>query len=132
MSSHMLAGSCRCGAVRYAVADAFATTGDASAASPSFARIARDKLLRLAAETDLLIEGDPGGSHDVHCRHCGVLLYAVVGGTPWVEVALDTLLEAPTVRADPDIFAGAKPAWDEMSAAGAGGLADGLGDPPRA
>jgi hypothetical protein len=115
----MLAGECFCGAVRYAVADAFAyalnchcsncrrTTG--SAFKP-FAGIARDKFRLSAGDDELLIYGDPTG-HDAHCRRCGSLLYSVVRNGSFVHVAMGTLVDDPRVRPTAHIFVGSKAPW---------------------
>jgi hypothetical protein len=115
----MLAGECFCGAVRYAVADAFAyalnchcsncrrTTG--SAFKP-FAGIARDKFRLSAGDDELLIYGDPTG-HDAHCRRCGSLLYSVVRNGSFVHVAMGTLVDDPGVRPTAHIFVGSKASW---------------------
>ena len=102
----MLAGECFCGAVRYAVADAFAyalnchcsncrrTTG--SAFKP-FAGIARDRLAVAKGGDNLLIYGDEAG-HDAHCGRCGSLLYSVVRDGAFVHVAMGTLIDDPSIR----------------------------------
>jgi hypothetical protein len=104
----MLAGECFCGAVRYAVADAFAyalnchcsncrrTTG--SAFKP-FAGIVRDKLSVTA------------GDNDAHCRRCGSLLYSVVRNGAFVHVAMGTLVDDPSIRPSAHIFVGSKAPW---------------------
>jgi hypothetical protein len=119
MSARMLAGKCFCGAVEYAVADAFVyaanchcsncrrTTG--SAFKP-FAGIARDQLELTRGEGDLMIHGDPDGN-DTHCRRCGSLLYSVVRDGAYVHVAMGTLVDDPTIRPTKHIFVGSKAPW---------------------
>ena len=101
-----LAGKCYCGAVHYAVADAFVyamnchcsncrrTTG--SAFKP-FAGIERAKLRVTQGEDDLLIYGHDNAGN-MHCGKCGSLLYSVVRDGAWVHVAMGTLVDAPTIR----------------------------------
>jgi hypothetical protein len=114
-----LTGRCFCGAVEYAVADAFRyalnchcsncrrTTG--SAFKP-FAGIERERLAVTAGARDLLIYGEPGG-HDAHCRRCGSLLYSVVREGAFVHVAMGTLVDAPGIRPTAHIFVGSKAPW---------------------
>jgi hypothetical protein len=118
-NARMLAGECFCGAVRYAVADAFAyalnchcsncrrTTG--SAFKP-FAGIAREKLSVTGGDNDLMIYGDQTG-HDAHCRRCGSLLYSVVRNGAFVHVAMGTLVDDPSIRPSAHIFVGSKAPW---------------------
>jgi hypothetical protein len=118
-----LTGSCLCGAVRYAVADAFAyaanchcsscrrTTG--SAFKP-FAGIERDKLRITEGEDSLLTFGEEA-AHDTHCRMCGSLLFSVVREGAFVHVALGTLLDDPTIRPTEHIFVGSKAPWFEIT-----------------
>jgi hypothetical protein len=122
-NARMLAGECFCGAVRYAVADAFAyalnchcsncrrTTG--SAFKP-FAGIARDKLSITGGDNDLMIYGDQTG-HDAHCRRCGSLLYSVVRNGAFVHVAMGALVDDPSIRPTAHIFVGSKAPWCVIS-----------------
>lgn len=92
-----LSGKCFCGAVAYAVEDAFVyaaichcsncrrTTG--SAFKP-FAGIPREKLALTKGADSLLIYGGPD-NHDAHCRACGSLLYSLVREAAWVHVAME-------------------------------------------
>ncbi len=123
-ASRVLAGRCLCGRVHYAVADEFhyalnchcsdcrRATGSAFKA---FAGIAREKL-RLAAEAgNLLIFGDESANHDVHCRHCGSLLYSVVSHGALAHVTLGTLVDAPTIQPTAHIFVSDKAPWFEIT-----------------
>jgi len=114
-----LAGKCYCGAVHYAVADAFAyalnchcsncrrTTG--SAFKP-FAGIARDRLRITQGEDNILIFGNEDAG-DMHCKACGSLLYSVVRDGAFVHVAMGTLVDAPAIRPTAHIFVGSKAPW---------------------
>jgi hypothetical protein len=114
-----LSGQCFCGAVRYAVADAFLyaanchcancrrTTG--SAFKP-FAGIAREKLRLTKGADNLKIYGEENGN-DTHCRTCGSLLYSVVRDGAYVHVAMGTLTDDPTIRPTAHIFVGSKAPW---------------------
>jgi hypothetical protein len=115
----MLAGKCFCGAVHYAVADAFRyamichcsncqrTTG--SAFKP-FAGIERDRLALTKGQDSLLIYGDET-THDAHCKVCGSLLYSLVRDGDYVHVAMGTLVDAPAIRPTKHIFVGSKAPW---------------------
>ncbi len=118
-NARILAGECFCGAVRYAVADAFAyalnchcsncrrTTG--SAFKP-FAGIERDKFRVTDGGNDLMTYGEENG-HDAHCRRCGSLLYSVVREGAFVHVAMGTLVDDPSIRPTAHIFVGSKAPW---------------------
>ena len=118
-SGRTLAGKCFCGAVDYAVADAFVyamnchcsncrrTTG--SAFKP-FAGIARDRLRITKGADKLMIFGDES-ANDTHCRACGSLLYSVVRDGAFVHVAMGTLVDAPSIRPTVHIFVGSKAPW---------------------
>ena len=117
--ARQLNGRCFCGAVHYAVADAFAyamnchcagcrrATG--SAFKP-FAGIARDRLRITQGGDSLTIHGDDT-AHNAHCKTCGSLLYSVVRDGAFVHVALGTLVEDPTIRPTVHIFVGSKAPW---------------------
>lgn len=118
-----LSGKCFCGAVEYAVEDAFVyaaichcsncrrTTG--SAFKP-FAGIPREKLALTKGADSLLIYGGPD-NHDAHCRACGSLLYSLVREAAWVHVAMGTLMDAPAIRPTHHIFVGSKAPWYEIT-----------------
>ena len=112
----ILAGSCFCGAVHYAVADAFAyaanchcsncrrTTG---AAFKPVAGIPSRRLRLTKGADNLPVYGEPT-DNDTHCATCGSLLFSVVRDGAYVHVAMGTLVDAPSIRPDKHIFVGSK------------------------
>jgi len=118
-SARTLTGKCFCGAVHYAVADAFAYAANChcsncrratGSAFKPFAGIERDRLVVTKGSDNLLIFGDADG-HDTHCRTCGSLLYSVVRAGAFVHVAMGTLVDAPAIRPTAHIFVGSKAPW---------------------
>jgi hypothetical protein len=119
----LLAGKCECGAVRYAVPDAFlyamnchcsncrAGTGSAFKA---FAGIEREKLQITDGADGLLVFGDEDLNH-TRCRECGSLLFSVVRDGAYVHVALGSLVDAPSIRPSKHIFVGSKAPWFEIT-----------------
>ena len=119
----MLAGKCECGAVRYSVADEFlyasnchcsrcrAATG--SAFKP-FAGIEREKLQITNGADGLLIVGEET-LNDTRCAKCGSLLFSVVRDGAFVNVALGSLVDAPSIRPTKHIFVGSKAPWFEIT-----------------
>ena len=119
----VLAGGCRCGAVRYAVADEFryaanchcsecrAATGSAFKA---FAGIERGKLEITAGGADLLVFGEDD-LNDTRCAACGSLLFSVVRGGEYVHVAMGSLVDEPSVRPAEHIYVGSKAPWFEIT-----------------
>jgi hypothetical protein len=117
----MLAGRCRCGAVRYEVADAFlyaanchcsecrAATGSAFKA---FAGIEREKLTISEGLDDIAVFGEED-LNDTRCGSCGSFLFSVVGAR--VHVAMGSLVDAPTIRPTEHIFVGSKAPWFEIT-----------------
>ena len=117
--ARMLAGSCQCGAVTYAVADEFRyalnchcslcrrSTG---AAFKSLAGIERAKVRITGGADGILIVGSPNW-HDERCATCGSLLYAIVRDGAFAHVAMGTLLDDPTIRPTAHIFVGSKAPW---------------------
>lgn len=114
-----LRGKCLCGAVQYAVADAFTyalnchcsncrrATG---AAFKRFAGIARAALTVTEGGDRLLIYG-ADANHDAHCARCGSMLYSLVRDAAYVHVTLGTLVDPPTIRPSAHIFVGSKAPW---------------------
>jgi hypothetical protein len=96
----VLVGKCRCGAVRYEVADAFlyaanchrsrcrAATGSAF---KSFAGIERKKLEITEGLDTLLVFGEDA-LNDTRCGACGSLLFSVVRNGDYVHVAMGSLV----------------------------------------
>ncbi len=118
-SNRVLAGMCRCRAVRYEVSDAFlyaanchcsecrAATGSAFKA---FAGIERDKLTITEGLDSIAVFGEED-LNDTRCRTCGSFLFSVVRDGAFVHVAMGSLIEAPTIRPTSHIFVGSKAAW---------------------
>jgi hypothetical protein len=118
-----LAGKCRCGAVRYEVADEFhyaanchcsecrAATGTAFKA---FAGIERDKLTVTAGRDQLAVFGEED-LNDTRCAACGSFLYSVVREGGWVHVAMGSLVDDPTIRPSEHIYVGSKAPWFEIT-----------------
>ena len=114
-----LAGQCLCGAVRYTVADEFSYSlichcsqcrrATGSAFKP-FAGIERHKLTLVSGESSVMRYGD-ATTHDIHCRHCGSLLYSVVRESAYAHVTLGTLVDSPAIRPTAHIFVGSKAPW---------------------
>ncbi|HEV7275305.1 MAG TPA: GFA family protein [Devosiaceae bacterium] len=119
-----LAGSCLCGAVRYAVADAFEYAANChcsncrratGSAFKPFAGIRVGQLQLTAGADSRLLLGDPQGDHDTRCRQCGSLLYSIVRDGAFAHVAMGTLIDAPTIRPTEHIFVGSKAPWHEIT-----------------
>jgi hypothetical protein len=119
----LLAGMCRCGAVRYEVSDAFvyaanchcsgcrAATGSAFKA---FAGIEREKLTITEGLDDLAVFGEDD-LNDTRCGACGSFLFSVVRDGAWVHVSMGSLVDTPTIRPTHHIFVGSKAAWFEIT-----------------
>jgi hypothetical protein len=117
--SRALEGSCRCGAVRYQVADEFryaanchcsqcrAATGSAFKA---FAGIERDKLTVTRGHDQLAVFGEDD-LNDTRCAACGSFLYSVVREGEWVHVAMGSLVDDPSIRPSEHIYVGSKAPW---------------------
>jgi hypothetical protein len=118
----MLAGSCRCGAVRYEVADEFlyaanchcsqcrAATGSAF---KSFAGIEREKLTVTQGFDDVAVFGDDDDLNDTRCAACGSFLFSVIGDR--VHVAMGSLVDEPSIEPEAHIFVGSKAPWFEIT-----------------
>ena len=121
--TRVLAGSCQCGAVRYAVADEFiyaanchcsqcrAATGSAFKA---FAGIEREKLEITDGREHVATFGEQD-ANDTRCAVCGGFLFSVVRDGAFVHVAMGSLVDAPTIRPTEHIFVGSKAAWFEIT-----------------
>jgi len=106
-----LAGSCLCGAVRYAMNCHCSRCRRATgAAFKPLAGIERARLALTAGVDDVMRYGEADG-HDARCRRCGSLLYSVVRDGAWVHVALGSLVDAPSIRPSQHIFVGSKAPW---------------------
>ena len=122
-SDGMLAGKCRCGAVRYEVSDAFlyaanchcsdcrAATGSAFKA---FAGIERDKLTITEGLDEVAVFGQED-LNDTRCAACGSFLFSVVREGAFVHVAMGSLVDAPRIRPTEHIFVGSKAPWFEIT-----------------
>ena len=122
-ADRMLAGKCRCGAVRYEVSDAFlyamnchcsecrAATGSAFKA---FAGIEREKLAITQGADDVAVFGKEE-LNDTRCSACGSFLFSVVRDGAFVHVAMGSLVDAPTIRPTKHIFVGSKAPWFEIT-----------------
>jgi hypothetical protein len=122
-SGRVLAGRCRCGAVRYEVSDAFryaanchcsecrAATG--SAFKP-FAGIEREELTITGGLQHVAVFGEDE-LNDTRCGACGCFLFSVVREGAFVHVAMGSLVDAPTIRPTHHIFVGSKAAWFEIT-----------------
>ena len=118
-----LAGTCRCGAVRYEVSDAFryaanchcsecrAATG--SAFKP-FAGIEREKLTITEGLGNIAVFGEED-LNDTRCGKCGSLLFSVVRAGAFVHVAMGSFADDPSIRPTSHVFVGSKAAWFEIT-----------------
>jgi hypothetical protein len=118
-STRTLAGSCQCGAVRYAVADAFIYAVNChcsicrratGAAFKPLAGIERVKLRVTSGGDNILVVG-AASWHDERCKLCGSLRFAVVRDSAFAHVAMGTLVDDPTIRPSAHIFVGSKAPW---------------------
>jgi hypothetical protein len=119
----VLAGKCRCGAVRYEVPDAFlyaanchcsecrAATGSAFKA---FAGIEREKLKITDGLDEIAVFGEED-LNDTRCGACGSFLFSVVRDGAFVHVAMGSLVDAPTIRPTQHIYVGSKAPWFEIT-----------------
>jgi len=119
----VLVGKCRCGAVRYAVFDAFlyaanchcsgcrAATGSAFKA---FAGVERANLRITYGMDDLAVFGEEN-ANDTRCGACGSFLFSVVRDGAFVHVAMGSLVDAPTIRPTKHIFVGSEAPWFEIT-----------------
>ena len=118
-----LKGQCRCRAVTYAVADAFAYAVNChcsncrratGAAFKPLAGIAIDAIAVVDGAEHIMAIGDAASPY-IHCRLCGALLYAVVRNGTFAHVPMGTLVDAPAIRPSAHIFVGSKAAWFDIT-----------------
>lgn len=119
-----ISGSCLCGAVRYSVADEFEAAfnchcsrcrrATGSAFKP-MAVIGFDKVKFTQGQDDLLIFGEPSGTHDIHCRRCGSFLLSYIAESGNAHVAMGTLIDTPSIKPQFHIFVGSKAPWYEIT-----------------
>ena len=122
-NNRVLAGKCRCGAVRYEVSDAFlyatnchcsecrAATGSAFKA---FAGIEREKLRITEGRDNVAVFGEED-LNDTRCAACGSFLFSVVRDGAFAHVATGSWVDAPTIRPTKHIFVGSKAPWFEIT-----------------
>jgi hypothetical protein len=117
----MLTGKCRCGAVRYEVADEFLYAanchcsecrGATGSAFKAFAGIEREKLTITQGIGELAVFGEED-LNDTRCGACGCFLFSVVRKN--VHVAMGSLDDDPTIRPRHHIFVGSKAPWFEIT-----------------
>jgi hypothetical protein len=122
-SNRVLAGKCQCGAVRYAVTDAFAYAANChcsncraatGSAFKAFAGIEREKLQITEGLDQVAIFGEED-ANDTRCGRCGSFLFSVVRDGAFVHVAMGSLVDAPAIRPTEHIFVGSKAAWFEIT-----------------
>jgi hypothetical protein len=121
--TRVLAGKCRCGAVRYEVSDEFlyaanchcsecrAATG--SAFKP-FAGVEREKLTITQGLDEIAVFGEDD-LNDTRCAACGSFLFSVVREGAYVHVAMGSLVDVPSLRPTEHIYVGSKAAWFEIT-----------------
>jgi hypothetical protein len=118
-----LTGACECGAVRYQVADAFSCAANChcsrcraatGTAFKAFAGIEWRKLAITTGHDTLLIFGEEN-ENDTRCGVCGSLLFSVVRDGAFVQVAMGSLVDAPSIRPTEHIFVGSKASWFEIT-----------------
>jgi hypothetical protein len=123
LTERMLGGKCRCGAVRYEVADAFAYAANChcsecraatGSAFKPFAGIEREKLEITGGLESVAVFGEDD-LNDTRCAACGSFLFSVVREGAWVHVAMGSLVDAPTIRPTGHIFVGSKADWFEIT-----------------
>jgi hypothetical protein len=122
-SDRVLAGKCRCGAVRYEVSDAFLYAGNChcsgcraatGSAFKSFAGIEREKLTITQGQDAIAIFGEDD-ANDTRCGACGSFLFSVVSKGERVHVAMGSLVDTPSIRPTEHIFVGSKAEWFEIT-----------------
>jgi hypothetical protein len=119
----MLEGRCECRAVRYRVPDAFlysmnchcsnCRAGTGAAFKP-IAGIERGKVEITQGADNLLVWGDEDGNH-TRCGICGGMLFSVVRNGEYIQVAMGSLEDEPSIRPAKHIFVGSKALWFEIT-----------------
>lgn len=122
----LLRGGCRCGTVTYQVRDRFlyalnchcslCRAASGSAFRP-IAAITPDDFTITAGADSLFADGDVAGFHDMHCRICGSLVYAVIAdpGNRRLHIPMGTLADAPSIRPQMHIYVGSKAPWYDIT-----------------
>ena len=122
-SRRMLSGRCRCGAVRYVVADEFRYAANChcsacrratGSAFKPFGGIEREKFEVREGNDRLKIMGEPN-AHDARCGDCGSLLYSVVRDGEYVHVTFGTLSDDPSLKPTEHIYVGSKASWHTIT-----------------
>lgn len=119
----MLTGQCRCRAVTYAVADAFAYAVNCHcsncrrATGSAFKPLAGIRIedIRITDGADSIMAVGEATEPYVHCGKCGSLLYAVVRDGRFAHVTMGTLVDTPSIRPSHHIFVGSKAEWFEIN-----------------
>jgi hypothetical protein len=124
ISTRVLAGKCRCGAVRYEVLDEFLSAANChcsecraatGSAFKAFAGIEKEKLtITEGFDEDVAVFGEEQ-LNDTRCAACGSFLFSVVRDGAYVHVAMGSLVDAPTIRPTEHIFVGSKAPWFEIT-----------------
>ena len=115
----MLAGQCRCRAVTYRVADAFAYALNCHCSNCRRATGAAFKplagipvgMIGIAAGAEAVMAVGDAGAPYIHCRICGSLLYAVVKNGTFAHVTMGTLVDTPGIRPSAHVFVASKAEW---------------------
>ena len=120
----MLNGRCLCGAVRFAVEDAFSyafychcsrcrlRTGSAFAA---IGGIAVDKLQVTAGREHVLLEGERPEGYGARCAQCHTFMFAAVRGRQYMHVSLGMLVDAPSRAPDHHIHVASMAPWHRIT-----------------
>lgn len=116
-NARRLTGRCLCGAVSYAVTDAFEYAANChcidcqratGSAFKPFAGIEMDMFEVTNGVEHLLVFGEELAD-DARCAKCGSLFYTIV--RTYVHVTLGTLTDDPTIRPTAHIFVRSKAPW---------------------
>jgi hypothetical protein len=119
----LLNGACFCGAVRFAVEDAFLYAAychcsrcrrRSGSAFNAFGGLPQHQLQVSAGEEQLFRVGEGAKAYDCRCKQCFSLLYSVFSERQLVHVPLGVLLDAPSRRPDHHIYVGSKAPWYDI------------------